>query len=188
MRLYGSYTSPYARHCRIVLQETAQHADFLAIDQSESFAISPTKRVPFLQTDAFTLTDSASIIQYLRENVGQHFFSNVQSFDTFCFINTLLDSSANIFYLEKFGLPIASNDYTLRQQSRIDQGLQILEQRQLPDTLSALKQQDHWLRLACYLDWGLFRNRLSLADKPNLQAFLTLANSYPVFAQTAPKE
>lgn len=188
MKLYGSYTSPYARHCRIVLQETGQSAEFLAIDQRESFKISPTKRVPFLQTGEMSLADSASIIRHLRENVGQSFFADVQSFDTFCFVNTLLDSSANVFYLEKFGLPVAANDYTKRQQSRIEQGLDILEKTALPTTLEAIKQQDHWLRLACYLDWGLFRNRLSLNDKPNLQAFLALANSYPIFAQTAPKE
>lgn len=188
MKLYGSYTSPYARHCRMVLLETQKIAEFQAIDQAESFKLSPTKRVPFLQTESFTLTDSASIIRYLRESVGQPFCADVQSFDQFCFVNTLLDSSANIFYLEKFGLPIAANDYTQRQQSRIEQGLEILESSELPKDLASIKQQDQWLRLACYLDWGLFRQRIDLSEKPNLQAFLKVANEYDIFASTFPHE
>jgi glutathione S-transferase len=188
MKLYGSYTSPYVRHCRIVLLETEQKAQFISTDQTQSFTLSPTKRVPFLQTDSLTLSDSASIIRYLRESAGQSFCADIQAFDLFCFINTLLDSSANVFYLEKSGLQLQTNDYTLRQQSRIQQGLEILEAGTLATSLAEIKQQDHWLRLACYLDWALFRKRINLNDKPRLQAFLCLANSYEPYASTYPHE
>jgi glutathione S-transferase len=100
----------------------------------------------------------------------------------------LLDSSANVFYLEKSGLQLQTNDYTLRQQSRIQQGLEILEAGTLATSLAEIKQQDHWLRLACYLDWALFRKRINLNDKPRLQAFLCLANSYEPYASTYPHE
>ena len=49
MKLYGSFTSPFARHCRIVLLETGQACDFVETDYAASAAASPAKKVPFLQ-------------------------------------------------------------------------------------------------------------------------------------------
>ena len=45
---------------------------------------------------------------------------------------------------------------------------------------------DGELRLACFLDWGLFRNRINIDGLDNLQALLNSARSYDIFAQTAP--
>ena len=36
MKLYGSYTSPFVRHCRIVLLETQQSCEFIETDQTSS--------------------------------------------------------------------------------------------------------------------------------------------------------
>jgi glutathione S-transferase len=75
MKLYGSYTSPFVRHCRIALIETGLAFDFIETDQTGSAAKSPTKRVPFLEDGNIFLTDSSSILKHIREKTGHTFFA-----------------------------------------------------------------------------------------------------------------
>jgi len=128
MKLYGSYTSPYVRHCRIALLEEGLDVEFIETDQTKSAELSPTKKVPFLVDGDLVLSDSSSILKYIREKAGKPFLSDVQDFDLYCFANTLMDSGANVFYLEKFGLKPEDNAYVERQNSRIQQGLEMLNQ------------------------------------------------------------
>jgi len=46
---------------------------------------------------------------------------------------------------------------------------------------------DTELRIACFLDWALFRNRITLESYPNLQKFLNGVRQCPHFAATVPK-
>ena len=48
MKIYGSFTSPFVRHCRIVLLETGLTCEFIEVDATQSAQISPTKKVPLL--------------------------------------------------------------------------------------------------------------------------------------------
>lgn len=184
MQLYGSYTSPYVRHCRIALLEEGFDCEFITTDQQASAELSPTKRVPFLRDGELLLSDSSSILKYLREKAGKSWLADVCDYDPFCLADTLLDSTTNIFFLEKAGVNPAENSYLQRQQARIDDGLRLLNSRQF----STSNFSDSELRLACYLGWGLFRKRLSLAQLPNLQAFYDNISTYPPFADTAPFE
>jgi len=81
-----------------------------------------------------------------------------------------------------------SGNFANRQQARIEAGLDDLEINTLekfkPNTLA---NNDAALRVACLLDWGLFRKRFSLATRPRLQAFLNQAHDYAIFADTAPQ-
>lgn len=186
MQLYGSFTSPYARHCRIALEETSLQAEFIAIDQQQSAQTSPTKRIPMLKDGDITLSDSQSILKHLREKSGQTFLARAEDLDFYCFCNTLLDSAANIFYLEKFGLNLESNDYTKRQQNRIDDGLKLLEQQSFKNQV--ISNNDGLLRLACFLDWAVFRNRIQLDKYPTLNELVQQAKTYEPFAKTYPFE
>lgn len=47
MELYGSYTSPFVRHCRIALLQTQQDCQFIETDAQQSATLSPTKKVPY---------------------------------------------------------------------------------------------------------------------------------------------
>ena len=181
MKLYGSYTSPYARHCRIALWQSDIDYTFIAIDQIESAEISPTKRVPFLVDDELTLSDSSSILKYIREKSGQRYLPCIQDFDQFCFANTLMDSAANVFYLQKQGLK--ENAYVDRQQARINQGLTYLNALPVP---SNLPLSDGQWRIACFIDWGLFRQRFSLDGLKSLQQLLALANTDEHFKKSYP--
>src|SRR6187551_754505 len=95
MKLYGSYTSPFVRHVRIVLLETAQPFDFIETDQAGSTAKSPTQRVPFFEDGKIFLTDSLSIAKYLREKAGQDYCRSAQELDDICLVNTAMDAAVN---------------------------------------------------------------------------------------------
>ena len=43
--------------------------EFIETDQSQSAELSPTKKVPFLQDGDIVLSDSSSILKYIRENL-----------------------------------------------------------------------------------------------------------------------
>ena len=192
MKLYGSYTSPFVRHCRIALLEGQIKGElaceFIETDIVSSGKLSPTKKVPFL-TDSkdskeIELTDSASILMYLREQSGQTFFNDATDFNLFCNVNTVLDASVNLFFLElKDNILPTEGSYLERHRERVLSALTYFNESkystQAPFT-------DGELRLACFLDWGLFRNRISLEGLENLQALLNAAREYDVFSQTAP--
>lgn len=192
MELYGSYTSPFVRHIRIALLESGIPCTFVETDAAGSAKRSPTQKVPFLSWiengEQHMLTDSSAILKYVRERSGGSFFGDARNtldaFNAFCTANTLLDTAINLFYLEKDGITAQQSAYLARQQARLQTGLADLENlvfsRQAPYT-------DAELRIACFIDWALFRHRLTLDGLPKLQGFLDGIRSYPHFAATAPK-
>ena len=188
MELYGSYTSPFARHCRIALLESTFTFTFVETDAAGSAKLSPTQKVPFLKYQEKgveeMLTDSSAILKIIREEGGLTFFKNVQEFNTYCTANTLLDTAINLFYLEKEGLTPAKSVYLARQQSRMESGLTELNKLTFS---KAAPFNDAEIRIACFLDWALFRQRLTLDAYPNLNIFLENIRKYSHFAATAPK-
>lgn len=192
MKLFGSYTSPFVRHCRIALLEGQQkgtlECEFVETDIVGSGKLSPTKKVPFLQDvndgKEVELTDSASILMYLREQSGQTFFNDANDFNLFCNVNTVLDASVNLFFLElKDNILPTEGSYLERHRERVASALSYFNERQYS---AQAPFTDGELRLACFLDWGLFRKRISLDGLDNVQALLNAARNYDVFANTAP--
>jgi glutathione S-transferase len=186
MELYGSYTSPFVRHCRAVIREKNIECAFVEVTTASPENPSPTKKVPYLKDGQLGLSDSSSIIKHLREKSGDSFLAPVKEFDLYCLVNTLLDSAINVFLFEKLDqlLPEQSK-YLARQTARVEAGLSELNAIALP---RALPLGDAHLRLACFLAWGRFRKRFSLEGHPQLQEFLTLADTWGPFAETAPPE
>ncbi|MCE0555415.1 glutathione S-transferase family protein [Motilimonas sp. E26] len=186
MKLYGSFTSPYVRHCRIVLAQTGLECEFIETDAVASAELSPTKKVPFLIDGNLTLTDSVVILKYLREKAGQTFFPDMMDFERFAMVNTVMDATVNIFFLEKQdNIQVNDSQYLQRQQGRVESGLACLNQTVVTNKLPL---SDGQLRLACFLDWGVYRQRINLAPYPALAELLTLANTDPLFTATAPPE
>lgn len=183
MKLYGSYTSPFVRHCRILLLESGLPCEFIVTDGAASAAKSPAKKVPFLEDGELFLTDSCSIIKYLREKNMQAFCFTAIEYDRFCLVNTLLEASVNLFMLEKDGILPAQSAYLQRHVARIQSGLATLDGMRWP---SAGPYNDAELRLLCFLDWALFRKRFTFDEYTNLTAFLAAARAYQPFTQTIP--
>ena len=188
MELYGSYTSPFVRHCRIALLESGVSCVFVETDATSSAKLSPTQKMPFLRyikgDKEKMLMDSSAILKFIREQSGKVFFSNNDDFNDYCTANTLLDTAINLFYLEKEYITPAKSSYLTRQQSRIASGLAELNKLTFSKTAPFT---DSELRIACFLDWALFRNRITLDVHLNLKTFLDNVRNYPHFANTAPK-
>lgn len=186
MQLYGTYTSPYVRHCRIALAETGQDYELIETDYDQSARLAPAKRVPFLQVGDRVLNDSLSILKFVRESAGRAFLPDVDDCDLFALTNTALDTSINLFLLEKDGLTAEQSGYLGRQNERVHDILDALNRRAgaLPAKTRDFTEGE--LRLGCFLEWGLFRERIALADHVELAAFLERIKEYPAFANTPP--
>ncbi len=186
MQLYGTYTSPYVRHCRIALAETGQDFELIETDYEQSARMAPAKRVPFLKAGELVLNDSLSILKLVRESAGRAFLPDVEDCDLFALTNTALDTAINLFLLEKDGLGPAESGYLARQAERVHDILKALDGRAgaLPARTDGFT--DGELRLGCFLDWALFRERIDLAGHIELAAFLERIKAYPHFANTPP--
>jgi glutathione S-transferase len=188
VELYGSYTSPFVRHCRIALLESGLPCTFQEADASVSAKLSPMQKVPFLkyteQGKEKMLTDSSAILKMIREGSGHPFFADIGRFNAYCSANTLMDTAINLFYMDRDGITSAQSPYIARQQSRIQTGLAELNQLTLA---SSAPYDDAELRIACFLDWALFRQRITLDGFPHLQKFLDGIRQYSPFAATVPK-
>ena len=185
MKLFGSYTSPFVRHCRIVLAQTRLDCEFAETDYAQSAEQSPTCRVPFLTDGTRLLTDSASIVRYLREAAGQAFCPDVDEFDLFLLVDTVMDSTVNLFLLEKDGVTPETSAYLARQQRRVAQTMDELDRRVAGASDLA---GDGMLRLGCFLSWALFRQRIVLDNHPVLAEFQRRFESDPQIAATNPEK
>ena len=183
MKLYGSYTSPYVRHCRIVIDQLGLKCDFIEADYAMSAEKSPSMKVPILEDADLHLTDSTSILLHFYNKSGKPFISSSEDMDVYAMINTVLDTAINLFLLENDDLTPESSNYLTRQASRIEKGLDALENSSI---LTADENNIGATRLICFLDWALFRNRISLDGRPKLQAFVDRMNTSAVIKKTAP--
>ena len=183
MKLYGSYTSPFVRHCRIALKQAGHDFEFMETDYAGSAKQSPVAKVPFFEDGDLKLTDSSSIIKYARDKAGSPFLTEIEDFELFTMTNTLLDSTINLFLLENDGVSVAEVPYLARQQNRVESALAELNRRIDP---AAAVITDSGLRCACFVDWGLYRKRISIDGLDRLSSLLATAQNDRIFAETAP--
>lgn len=183
MKLHGSYTSPYVRHCRIALMSSNLAWEFVETDYATSAKSSPTQRVPFLIDGETQLTDSTSILFYIAQKTDGVFLESTEQTELYCMTNTVMDTAINLFLLERDGITPDNSDYLMRQLNRIQSGL-----IQLSDVISKsqLVENTATVRLACFLEWALFRERISLQSDSPLLAFLKHAQTFANFKQTVP--
>lgn len=192
MKIYGSFTSPFVRHCRIALAQVQSSRDlpceFIETDQVASATLSPTQKVPYLVDGDLTLSDSSAILKYLRESSGEAFLQDIRDYELFCMVNTVLDASVNVFFMERLdGFKAADSKYLTRHNNRINSALKEMNNLDLPLQVNDKQPlSDGHIRLACYLDWAVFRRRIALDGLDNLNRFLHAARQWPVFSETAP--
>ena len=184
MDLFGSYTSPYVRHCRIALAQLGQSFTFIETNNDMSANGSPTKRVPYLRDGDRFLTDSSTILQHARRKAGQAFLADIDDAERFYLANTALEATVNIFQLEKDGILPAQSAYLQRQGARAQTVLEKLDADK-PE-IGGPPTSDSILRLACFIGWALFRKRIDLGPYPNLTKFFESAQRIPHFKETAP--
>src|SRR5690606_10494965 len=130
MKLYGSFTSPFVRHCRIALLQYQQAFEFIPTDYGQSAALNPTQRVPFADVETMAMHEYEAISTCVCEHRGETFFVDLTDYDLFLLVNTLLDASCYLFLLGKGGVTTESCAYLSRHQSRIEATLQEFDQRE----------------------------------------------------------
>lgn len=187
--LYGSLTSPYVRHCRIALEQSGMAWRMVEVDGAASARRSPTKKVPYFTEGELLLSDSSSIVRYVREKSTQTNLQDIRSYDRYLLINTLLDSAINLFLLARDGCTPENSSYLRRQKSRLVDGLVALNQQQFK-SLSVVENQfdDTLLRLVCFLDWGVYRDQICIEGLGQLERILDEAKRWPLFLHSAPPE
>ncbi|MEN1728006.1 MAG: glutathione S-transferase family protein [Pseudomonadota bacterium] len=188
MKLYGSYFSPYVRHCRVALAEIGQDYEFIETNHDQSAQVSPTARVPFLEDGALALTDSASILRHIRARAGQDFMPDIGDYELFLLANTGMDTTVNLFVLEWDGLTPDKVPYLARQAGRIQSVLEELDAR-CGKWLDELEPPftDGLIRVGSWLNWATFRERLEYSGMSNLEALMEAMNGWPVFAEFDPR-
>ncbi len=185
MKLYGNYPSPFVRHCHIALIESGLTFEF--VDADHDTLRTPMKKIPFFEYEEEgqnkMLTDSSSILRYIRESSDLIYLPTVQDLNDFCAVNTLIDSQVNLFLLQKEGLTADSVKYLQKQKDRIQTGLLEFETR-------TFSKQTPWtdveIRLACFLAWVRYRNHFSLEPYPKLMSLLESFDAYEPFQKTTP--
>jgi glutathione S-transferase len=184
MILYGSTASPFVRHARIALMQSGFDFVFEEVDYDRSAEMSPTAKVPYLTDGELMLTDSSSILKYVREKSGAPFLADIVDFERFTLASTLVDTAINLFLMEKEGLTSDRVPYLGRQERRLSSGLDELNRRIDPADGIRL---DSALRCACFIDWAMFRDRFSLAGRDNLTALVEIARRDTAFSGTDPR-
>ena len=182
IELHRSFTSPYVRHCRVALADRGIDDRFVEIDYAASAAASPTQRLPFLLGAGQPVTDSSSILRWVREEGGGRFLADLDAFDRDLMVNTALDTTVNLFLLERDGLEPDRVPYLAPQRDRVVSSLEVLERRF--DGVDGT--EDDGLRLACYLSWAAFRKRIDASPYPTLRRSVAHRDDDPVFADTHP--
>ena len=185
IKLYGSYTSPYVRHCRIVLDYFKFDWQFVETDGQASASMSPSQKVPFMKVEETLLTDSMSIVRYLREQKQQSFLESVDQLDNWLLLNTAFDASINVFLLARSGLDVSENIYLQRQKDRIQTCLRVIETWSLP-SLDSVYLDDTFIRLACYLEWAAYRQQIDLSGFPRLSSWLEPICASQLFVNSHP--
>ena len=162
----------------------------------DTINLSPTLRVPFLIDGNLTLTDSAVIVRYAREQSGQTFLPSVGDHELFALATSILDTTVNLYLLNigdsaalaevatgTSAIGFNPRTYSERQQERIVAGVRGLDQ--FEQDASAPFTDGH-IRLACLLDWASYRETIDLLGLNKLNDFLTRMREWPTFAETAP--
>jgi len=183
IKLHGSLTSPFVRHCRIALIEQNMAFEFVPTDYAGSAAQTPTARVPFLHCNDGVFSDSSSILHWIRLQGHRLFLSSPKGTELYCLANTVLDTAINLFLLEKDGLTPENVPYLKRQADRVSSSLASLNEQ--PLKLKGTPNDAEW-RVACALDWGRYRNRFDIKSLPNLQRFMKEIANFDAFTKTAP--
>jgi len=179
IKLHGTKTSPYVRHCSIALKQEGMAFDFVTSDMSLEMP-TPSLKIPFLQDGDLSFFDSTSILCYIRQKAGKPFFADAALADRYCLANVALDTGINLFLLEKDGF--TDSPYLVRQNARMRSSFAALEEI----VAAGHGEDDSYLRIACLLGWVRFRNRFDFSGLPHLCRFLEQWEQDPFFVESAP--
>lgn len=172
--LYGSYTSPFVRRIRMILENYSYELKEVNIFDSEDSIkfnkVNPINQLPVLVDGDQVIWDSRQIFNYLNIN---HKLFNLDWDDEnlLSAIEGALGSAVNLMLMKRSGMNIDEQFmFVNRQKERIESVLDYLKPH-LENRF--LKEWDfHSMTLYCFLDWAIIRNIIDIKHRPECQKFL----------------
>ncbi len=182
--LYGSKTSPFVRKVRMLMEDLPYDLKELDIFSPEGAKIlnevNPINQLPALVDGDQKIWDSRQIYNYLcfKHELPRMTWDEEN-------ILTAIDSAASsgvaILLMRRSGL---AEDvmYAKRQHERMSSVLDYLKPYLLDN---ALKEWNfNTMSLYSFLDWALFRNIISIEDRPECQKFLDAHSERQIVKET----
>ncbi len=180
MKLHGSLPSPYVRRIRLYLASIEQDFEFVGVniydadERADYASVTPVRKLPVLVDGDLTVMDSRVIYQYLRDKQARRLKQevlpvSVAEHNLITVVDAVTDSFIVCFMAKNSGIEPSRDKMVYDMQyGRIESTLAWLDVN--------VGQYQDWaypaMALASLLDWIDFRELYSLADYPQLQAFL----------------
>lgn len=211
MKLYGSTTSPYVRRLRILLSEFEYEfvdVNVFGEDREKIKAVNPTLKVPMLEVPIgdvigsepdklkeatsneannaghFVIVDSTLIFEYLTSVLPITPLTWPEK-NELALINSANDALVNMMILKRSNIDISQDKlYFNIQRERCEQTFDFFEGK-----IPSANQQWNYvaISLLAMVEWASFRELFDFSNYPNLQTFITNAQSNPGVKETSPK-
>lgn len=196
MRILGSYTSPYVRRVRIVLDRLG--VSFEMVDtatedgQAELRTASPLWKVPVLDTQGEgVIADSRIINDWL---LSRHPSASIRPYrdalleqQQIAFIDGALDALINVFYLRREGASPAAQPYLQKQLDRAEATLEHVA-ASVDDGYFTSDRRVGMVEIALVtaLDWFAARSTWDVSKQPSFVRFLEVHAEDASFLRTRP--
>ena len=184
--LYGSKTSPFVRRIRLLMELIPYHFEELNIYEKEDAhrlnKINPINQIPVLTDGEITIWDSRQIFNYLN-HTHKMFHMGWEQENLLTAMEGAMTSGISLLLMKRSGINIdESSMFVDRQKERIESVLNFLS----PYIKNEALKEWNFLTMTLYsfLDWAIFREIISLKDRPECQQFLETYKDKAVIKQT----
>lgn len=185
--LYGSYTSPFVRRLRMLLENIPHNFSELSVFDPEGAAklskINPINQVPVLTDGDQVVWDSRQIFNYLN-SIHKIQKMNWNDENSLTAIEGAILAGVNLFMLRRSGVNTQEDIMFInRQKERIESVLNYLKPFIEKEALNTWNF--HTMTLYSLLDWGTFREIFSIDHRPECKKFLEIHSHREIVKQTA---
>lgn len=172
--LLGSQTSPFGRRIRMLMENIPyEYKEINVFDTEDGLSlnkINPVNQIPVLLDGDLKIWDSRQIFNYLN---FIHKLQNMSWEDenTLTAIDGAMNSAVSLLLMKRSGIKTEEPYmFVNRQKERMDSVLDYLKPYLEKEALT------EWnfitMSIYCYLDWALFRNLITIDNRPECQKFL----------------
>lgn len=159
MLLYGSYTSPYVRRLRVLMQDIEHDFELVNIfdanDRDKLAKVNPSMKIPMLEDKGNFIFDSGVIYRYLSETCELPILSWEEE-NLLTSINSINDSLVQLFILGKSDISDLHDSVFYKMQlERIGIAFKQLNDEAEKGAFSDWRYPA--MCLFCLLDWVVFR-------------------------------
>ncbi len=184
--LVGSVPSPFVRRIRMLMESIPFEFRELNIYETDGHLelsrLTPVRQIPILIDGDRTIWDSRVIFSYLSEKHGLPRLTWEQE-NLLTAIDGALNSGVALLLMKRSGIDITAPLMIVkRHRDRIDSVLDFLTPYATKDDFR------DWnfvtMSLYSFLDWALFRDVISLTERPALKDFLLTHRERPIVRAT----